>query len=76
MNYAYGETKRESVAGNSNRIFFLNCVHLETLLVLCTWLPLTGSHGGILKARWTIQPAPHRVGKRIMILVEQKNLVD
>lgn len=46
------------------------------LLVLCTWLPLMGSHGGILKARWTIQPAPHRVGKRIMILVEQKNLVD
>ena len=25
VNYDYGETKRESVAGNSNRDFFLNC---------------------------------------------------
>lgn len=41
-------------------------------------MPLTGSHEGILKARWTIysQLLTHRVGKRIMILVEQKNLVD
>lgn len=34
------------------------------VLVLCTWLPLTGSHGGILKARWTIQPAPHRQSRK------------
>ena len=25
VNYGYGETKRESVAGNSNREIFLNC---------------------------------------------------
>ena len=28
VNYGYGETKRESVAGNSNREFFFNCLRV------------------------------------------------
>ena len=33
VNYGYGETKRESVAGNSNREIFLNCSIANRILL-------------------------------------------
>jgi len=50
----HGHIEATDVGATASSMPGLRNRHLETLQVLCTWLPLTGSHEGILKARWTI----------------------